>query len=329
MSLFSHPTAVTALLVLALLSGQETRADECLPSQKILITSASVDTSSGRVSITGNNFGVEPPTVMWAGAEVPVLTHQANHIVAEIPASLLNGPGTYLLTVWRFHYGCVACEACDKTSMAVSIGLHGPPGPRGDTGAPGPQGIPGDTGPAGSAGPQGPAGPPGAPGEAGPQGDPGPQGAQGPAGPAGPQGPPGPGGAVKRVYLAQQTGLPTNGLIPGASVSFTLTATSIVDLQAGGTLRYPFSTENTPSVGCSMSFLLNGNPLGEVTPFQSTGSGARGNWVIHRYVQLAPGTYTVAVRTGSISGGMGGCGTSHLTSFGSPTRLRVMIIENP
>jgi hypothetical protein len=68
---------------------------------------------------------------------------------------------------------------------AISIGIEGPPGPKGD---------------------QGPAGPQGAKGDPGLQGDQGLPGTQGPAGPQGDKGPAGPAGVVGLTVVSASTG---------------------------------------------------------------------------------------------------------------------------
>ncbi len=173
--------------------------------------------SDHTLSIVGNNFGSDSPSVYLDGKKMSLVSYDAQQIVAKFPSTL--APGSYLLTVTNgrgeehFDAFIVTLGAVGPQGPMGPMGLQGPvgltgpqgpagpvgpmgpQGPKGDTGAVGPQGpvgatgATGATGPIGPAGPQGPAGPMGA---TGPQGPAGPMGATGPAGPSGPTGPQGP-----------------------------------------------------------------------------------------------------------------------------------------
>jgi hypothetical protein len=109
-----------------------------------VITSAVVDRVGGLVLVSGQ-FGSNP-LVTIDGMAVRVMSASYQMMVVEFPASLLNAPGTYLLTV------TTNSGAKGTTFFEITIGATGPQGPRGADGASGPKG---DAGPAGVKGDKG------------------------------------------------------------------------------------------------------------------------------------------------------------------------------
>ena len=127
--------------------------------RKIVITSASVDSTMTRITIGGINFlglnGKKLPTVLLRTTVLALVSETPTQIIALLPAGLT--PGTYLLTVANSSEG--SYDTCDVTIGAA--GPAGPTGPTGATGATGPQGPMGLPGPRGATGAQGPPGPAG------------------------------------------------------------------------------------------------------------------------------------------------------------------------
>ncbi len=147
-----------------------------------LVISATVDYAHGTLTVSGQNFGINP-TVMLDSLAFPVQSPGSGQIVAgfsvnRAPSTFV--PGTYFLTL-QFKNQLPAI-------FAVDIGASGATGPTGPQGVAGPTGVAGAPGPAGPAGPQGMSGPMGVPGPGGAPGPIGLTGAVGPQGPAGPQG---------------------------------------------------------------------------------------------------------------------------------------------
>ncbi len=192
------------------------------------ILSSSVEVSTNRLVITGQNFNATPVVLLGGFPALTLLSATANQIVVSLPAAAV--PGSYSLSVVtgpkadEFDETVVVLGAVGPTGATGSpgpVGPAGPAGPIGPAGAPGAAGVAGSVGPAGAVGPPGPAGalgaigpagPAGAVGAIGPAGPPGsvgPAGAIGPAGPtgatgaAGPPGPAGPSGAGASAFLYQ------------------------------------------------------------------------------------------------------------------------------
>lgn len=151
----------------------------------LVIDTASVDTVTNRVTITGRNFGNSAPAVKLAEVPIAVQSYDFNSqtLIANLPAGL--APGSYLLTVTA---GSGQNQTADFDLTTGAVGPKGPQGLKGDIGPMGPQGPTGAAGPTGPIGPIGPIGlkgDPGATGAAGVAGPTGPPGQQGPVGPAG------------------------------------------------------------------------------------------------------------------------------------------------
>jgi len=166
---FTAATVLSATVASPLIARADT------PTNPLVVTSADVDASRGRLNIYGQAFGTIPPTVKFAGFPVQVLSHEDALIIVQVPVVLLKTPGTYLVAV------STGTNAYSNSSLAVTLGVQGP---KGDPGPAGPQGPKGDIGPVG---------PKGDTGATGAKGDPGPVGATGPKGDIGPQGPSGAG----------------------------------------------------------------------------------------------------------------------------------------
>ncbi|MFI5295796.1 MAG: IPT/TIG domain-containing protein [Thermodesulfovibrionales bacterium] len=116
------------------------------------INEASVDLSNQLLTISGQNFGTTPYSVLLGNSTLTVQSWADTQIIANLPAGVT--PATYPLTV-------TSSKSKDDATSAVTIGaqgLPGPTGPQGPVGAIGPQGPPGPQGPQGTAGPAGAAG---------------------------------------------------------------------------------------------------------------------------------------------------------------------------
>ena len=170
--------------------GNQVRVDSAVPN---LVSQV--------VTISGVNFGSQPPSVTLNDVPLALLSSSPTQIVAALPASVIATPGTYQLVVRKGNSNsqnsanvAVLDVAVDSYGAEVSTGPQGPRGPQGETGSAGPQGpigLTGSQGEVGLVGPQGPiglTGPQGEVGVAGPQGAIGPVGPQGPIGFTGPQG---------------------------------------------------------------------------------------------------------------------------------------------
>ena len=142
-----------------------------------VIASAVVDRGAGLVLLTGQ-FGSNP-LVTIDGMQVHVASSSAQMMVVELPASLLNAPGAYLLTV------STGSGSKATTFFELTVGAVGPQGPRGADGAPGAKGDAGPAGPRGDKGDPGTPGANGLNGVSGAKGDKGDKGDPGNAGPAG------------------------------------------------------------------------------------------------------------------------------------------------
>jgi hypothetical protein len=164
------------------------------------------------VTISGVNFGSQPPSVTLNDVPLALLSSSPTQIVAALPASVIATPGSYQLVVRKGNSNsqnsanvAILDVAISNYGVEASADAQGPRGPQGETGSAGPQGPIGLTGPQGEVGlvgPQGPSGltgPQGEVGLAGPQGPiglTGPQGVIGLTGPQGEIGPAGPQGAI-------------------------------------------------------------------------------------------------------------------------------------
>ncbi len=113
-----------------------------------VISSATVNTSTNTLTITGSGFSSRvKPTVHLGGTSLAVSSFDDTSIVASLGP--VTAPGTYLLTV---------TSGITFVAADVTLGAVGPQGPIG------PQGLTGATGAAGPAGPTGETGPQGASG---------------------------------------------------------------------------------------------------------------------------------------------------------------------
>jgi len=162
--------------------GNQVRVDSAVPS---LVSQV--------VTISGANFGSQPPSVTLNDVPLALLSSSPTQIVAALPASVIATPGTYQLVVRKGNSN--SQNSANVATLDVAIGNFGAEGSTGAQGTVGPVGPRGETGPQGEVGPAGPQGPigsigpQGAIGPVGPQGPIGLTGAQGAIGPAGPQGP--------------------------------------------------------------------------------------------------------------------------------------------
>ena len=97
--------------------------------RKIVITEASVDSTTTRVTIGGLNFlgpdGRHLPTVLLRTTVLPLVSETDKQIVALLPAGLT--PGAYLLIVANSPY--------DFGTFDLTIGATGPAGAPGPAGA--------------------------------------------------------------------------------------------------------------------------------------------------------------------------------------------------
>ena len=138
-----------------------------------LVLNTTVNSSSGTLTINGQNFGSDP-VVTLNNVSFPTVRATSNQIVANFPSAQPASsfsPGTYFLLVTYQHQL--------PSIFEVAIGANGPQGPMGvqglkgdtgPTGATGSAGIPGVTGAMGMPGPIGATGSPGAPGAPGSNG---------------------------------------------------------------------------------------------------------------------------------------------------------------
>ena len=226
--------------------------------------------ANGLLTISGQNFGMTPYSVLLGNIKLTVNTWSGTQIVATLPPDAT--PGTYPLVVYT---GKVLPFAV----MAVTIGaqgLQGPQGPQGPIGATGPQGLKGDTGAQGpqgvpgSAGPQGAAGAAGAQGAAGIKGDTGPQGPIGLTGPQGTKGDTGPTGAQGLTWQGAWSNTTTYALHDAVSFN----GSSYVSLGGSNTGSQPDA--NPSSLWSMLSLKGDIGPQGEqglTGPQGATGAG--------------------------------------------------------
>jgi Protein of unknown function (DUF1566)/Collagen triple helix repeat (20 copies) len=159
-----------------------------------LVISATVNYSTGTLTISGQNFGKDP-VVTLDNANFATVSTSASQIVASFPSGsppTSFTPGTYFLTLqYRNQLPSlftVALGAVGPTGAQGAAGLAGSTGQQGAQGLTGAQGAIGPMGPPGPMGPAGAAGAVGATGATGATGTNGPAGAQGPQGIAGTNG---------------------------------------------------------------------------------------------------------------------------------------------
>ena len=190
---------------------------------KVIITKVSVDSTTHRVTVNGENFlgsnGRTMPTVLLGRRVLYLLMNPTSTtVVAQLPSDIDGG--TYLLTVscgsGDSEYDSADFsfkgEKDDNGDHEGVTGATGPTGPRGATGATGPTGASGATGPTGAtgatggSGATGPTGATGAQGATGSTGATGSSGATGANGATGAQGPTGNTGATGATGAAGPTG---------------------------------------------------------------------------------------------------------------------------
>ena len=175
-----------AAMVASLLAGVTLSANDDdelrIRRNQLVILNATPDCDAGMITIAGENYGtLYVPHVTLNLVELDVMSAYHNGVVAYLPPSLCDTPGTYLLTVMRvemkYRRWWLKLTNKDLGTLAVTIGTVGPTGPQGEQGPPGYEGEQGLQGLTGDTGPQGP------------QGETGPQGLQGLTADTGPQGP--------------------------------------------------------------------------------------------------------------------------------------------
>lgn len=198
------------LLLCALILVSKARADEFVTP---IILDTTVNAAQTQITIHGDGFGTQLPTVYLETTALTVAQSSNTSIMATLPAGL--APGAYQVSVQNGQTHQIGL-------FEATIGQIGPAGPAGPPGPVGPMGPAGPVGPIGAIGPVGPAGPigpAGSIGPVGPAGPVGPTGAIGPVGPAGPTGPTGPtgqaGGQVWSANLLLPTPLPAGETLAG------------------------------------------------------------------------------------------------------------------
>src|SRR5688500_1483422 len=142
--------------------GKNSTTDEGKPRQ-VVVLSAAVDRAHNNVTLRGQNFGPQTPTVYCETHPLTVLQSSDSEIVVWFPGNVPEG--TYLFSVIRGR----GHSELDRNLFYVTTpplvedaarqqGPEGPMGPQGPEGPMGPEGPAGATGPAGPAGPAGPTG---------------------------------------------------------------------------------------------------------------------------------------------------------------------------
>ena len=193
-------TRASARLCLALALLIASAGASYAQGNQVRVDSAVPNLVSQVVTISGANFGSQPPSVTLNDGPLALLSSSPTQIVAALPASVIATPGTYQLVVRKGNSN--SQNSANVATLDVAIGHSGAEGSTGAQGTVGPVGHQGETGPQGEVGPAGPQGPIGS---IGPQGAIGPGGPQGPIGSIGPQGAIGPGGPQGPIGL---TGAP-------------------------------------------------------------------------------------------------------------------------
>src|SRR5262249_39755221 len=91
--------SVVVALALAALPSAQPHAQQPPP---VRILNASVDLTSGLVTVIGSDFGAVAPTVFLNGFALTLSSFGPTHIVGVLPAPVAVNAGSYLLTVTRF-----------------------------------------------------------------------------------------------------------------------------------------------------------------------------------------------------------------------------------
>jgi hypothetical protein len=91
---------------------------------RVSITSASINYSSGVLTVVGTNLG-QAPTVLLGRIALSNVSSNGTILTATVPTGVLTTPGTYLLTVTR------GASVTDTGTFEVAIGAQGPQGPSG------------------------------------------------------------------------------------------------------------------------------------------------------------------------------------------------------
>jgi hypothetical protein len=208
-----------------------------------LIVSATVNYTSGTLTINGQNFG-SSASVTLDSMSFPTVSSSSSQVVASFPNSAPPStfvPGSYFLTV-QFKNQLPTIFAVDIGANGAA-GATGPAGPVGPAGVQGPMGPPGVAGSVGPAGPVGATGPTGTPGA---QGLPGTTGSQGSVGPQGPAGPAGPGISS----LSSMNGIPCaiGGTSGTTSVSVGVSGAAAISCQV--VFTPPANVENLGVLQC-------------------------------------------------------------------------------
>ena len=203
-------TRASARLCLALALLIASAGASYAQGNQVRVDSAVPNLVSQVVTISGANFGSQPPSVTLNDGPLALLSSSPTQIVAALPASVIATPGTYQLVVRKGNSN--SQNSANVATLDVAIGHSGAEGSTGAQGTVGPVGHQGETGPQGEVGPAGPQGPigsigpQGAIGPVGPQGPIGLTGAPGAIGPAGSQGPIGLTGAQGAIGPTGQQG---------------------------------------------------------------------------------------------------------------------------
>lgn len=168
-----------AAYLMAVFSVSAFSQNDNLNKHNLVITRATIDYTTNRITITGENF-MGPrnrlPDVFLGRTPVTRISATDTLIVAQLPTL---APGNHLLIVNNGN------NNGDYDSIDLVYGAVGPQGPQGIQGPQGPQGLQGPVGPTGATGPKGDTGATGATGAQGPKGDTGATGAAGPTGATG------------------------------------------------------------------------------------------------------------------------------------------------
>ena len=178
-------------------------------------------------------------------------------------------------------------ESCGNNAWPLSWSQQGPAGPAGPTG---PTGATGATGPAGEAGPAGPTGPMGPTGATGPAGE---------TGPAGPAGPAGTTGQSARTALGSGVAFVSPGsdwtLLPGLTLTTVVPENAVLYVSTDGGVAISGAGRASVDVALFVDGVRVEGGLRRVSVADSTTDVD--TWGISQSLQLAPGTYTVDVRT--------------------------------
>ena len=177
-------------------------------------------------------------------------------------------------------------EACRPNEVRVHWNQTGPQGPQGVPGPTGPQGPQGPQGEQGEQGIQGPAGPDGAPGETGPAGTAG-QGATTEF------------GSAPLLFTAPSaTFTPVPGL--AVSVNVPADAVALVSTDGGTRVNAGANAGSTVEIRLTVDGVQSG-PVRRISPQNSTIVGYD-IWSLFQTLELAEGTYTLAVEARLVQG---------------------------